>query len=479
MCNFEEITRKLLTIPPNFVPYLEKHRLYEFFYELVTQLLIQQPEDPIVFMKQCIQHAIRKRDIPRIILIAPPSFDKLALAKILQKEIGNRPVTLKDLHALSSAENSCYCYNANEIAMRMKEMLMSGILHESGWILVDIPRSKEEARAMQRVGVVPTHVIQIISSNAEDKTQKDVRQCNYKRILRDLREVYANLLIEIEAGVKTIQDLGKDCAKLTKIRKHYGAPSLFRIALIGPRGSGRRFLANHISQRFNLVYVDFNYILEQACLQELALDEMLRLCEHRCGQKLKSEARIQIVEQYLLGSECLRRGWILTNYPKTMEEFKLLDMIPTPPNRVIILKVDTQRCRERLLNRQYNVVTKSEQNFASCEDLKVDPDCKLDVYLKDYKDVVEQDLREYEKNIEDIIRYAGETASVIDATDEMKLVRENLESCLMRPAPSAKPRIPRSPPTIDPMDVEFDPDDEPDPRIFDDIRAPEPKYSFI
>lgn len=32
MCNFEGRTRQLLTIPPYFVPYMEKHRLYEFFY---------------------------------------------------------------------------------------------------------------------------------------------------------------------------------------------------------------------------------------------------------------------------------------------------------------------------------------------------------------------------------------------------------------------------------------------------------------
>lgn len=43
--------------------------------------------------------------------------------------------------------------------------------------------------------------------------------------------------------------------------------------------------------------VDFNYILEQACSQETALGEMLQLCEcYGCGEKLKSEARIQIVE---------------------------------------------------------------------------------------------------------------------------------------------------------------------------------------
>lgn len=48
--------------------------------------------------------------------------------------------------------------------------------------------------------------------------------------------------------------------------------------------------------------------------------------------------------------------------------------------RVIVLKVDVQICRERLLDCRHNVVT------------EIDPDCKLDVYSKDYKDVVEQDV---------------------------------------------------------------------------------------
>lgn len=67
------------------------------------------------------------------------------------------------------------------------------------------------------------------------------------------------------------------------------------------------FNFNNNSSSICIVYyiyifvVDFNYILERACSQEMALGEMLRLCEHRCGQKLKSEARIQIVEvQYSL-----------------------------------------------------------------------------------------------------------------------------------------------------------------------------------
>ncbi|XP_025991829.1 adenylate kinase 8 isoform X3 [Solenopsis invicta] len=403
----------------------------------------------------------------------------MALAKILQEETGIRPVTLEDLYNLSFAENTCRCYDANEVAERMQRMLKSGILHESGWILVDIPRNKKEARTMQRVGVIPTHVIQIIPQSTEDKTQerKDAEPCNYNRTLRGLREAYANLLIEVEAGTKTIQALGKDCATLMKIRKHYGTPSLFRIVLMGPRGSGRRSLAKYIAERFDLVHVDFNDVLEKAYLQETALSEMLRLCEHRCEQKAKSKA--QILERYILGSDCLKRGWILTGYPKTAEEFKLLDMIPTLPNRVIILKVDVQTCRERLLNHPCYIITGSEHDLASSESSITDPSCKLDVYSNNYKDIVERDLRGYEENIDAIMQYAGETACIIDATGEEKCVKERLEACLMQPAPFAKPRVPQPPPTIDPMDIEFEPDDEPDPSIFDDIRTPEPKYSFI
>lgn len=41
---------------------------------------------------------------------------------------------------------------------------------------------------------------------------------------------------------------------LTKIKKHSGAPSLFRIVLIGSRGSGCRTLAKYLTKRFDLVH---------------------------------------------------------------------------------------------------------------------------------------------------------------------------------------------------------------------------------
>ncbi|XP_014605794.1 PREDICTED: adenylate kinase 8-like [Polistes canadensis] len=287
MCDFVDAIKRPLSIPPRFIAYLEKHKIYELFQELAKQLIIDQPEDHILYMKQCLEHAVRKRDIPRIILLAPPIFDKMALAEIFRKELGLQPITVEDL------------------------------------------REK------------------IINKN------------------------------------------------------------------------------------------------------------------------------------YVKKPECLRKGWVLTNYPVTVEDFKLLDMIDTPPNKVIFVQVSEEIRKERLLNRRYNIITGSKHSLISCDDYKKKFDCELGVHPKDYVNVVIEEIREYDNNVGEMLEYAGESAFVIDGNTDEQSVRESVEGCLMQSKMYSKPREPQPTSKIDLRDVEFDPDDEPDISIFDTIMPPEFKYSFI
>ncbi|XP_026295422.1 adenylate kinase 8 [Apis mellifera] len=381
--------------------------------------------------------------------------DRKALAKILQKELGVFPLSLKDLRKVyTQQDDTCYCEESEDLAHAMRKVLESGAFHESGWLLFDLPRTKKEARIFQRMGIIPTHVIQLKVSNE-----------------------YVIYFQEIEVGIRSIEELGKDCAKLAKIKKHCGTPSLFRIALIGSRGSGCITVAKYLAERFNLVYIDYDYIAEQARLQQNSLGKMLRLFEEEWGERPKPEIRIQIVEKYISEYECLKRGWVLTGYPKTVEDFKLFDLSPTPPNRVIFMEVNSDICRERLLNRRYNIVTGSKHNLSST--ITGNDDVKLGVHPKDFRLNVERDIQEYEENVIDMMEYAGESAIKIDGNDEERIVREKVEASIMHPILSWQSRIPRPPPKIDPMSIEFDPDDEPDSSVFDKIRAPEPKYTFI
>ncbi|XP_050578898.1 adenylate kinase 8 isoform X2 [Bombus affinis] len=422
----------------------------------------------------------------------------MALANVLHEELGVHPLTLKDLRkACPQHDDDCRCEESEDLAYAMKKILQRGTFHESGWLLVDLPRTKREAQIFQRTGIIPTHVIQLIVSDDNENwgnictdafacretcnptdTEKNIKNRRYLKNCRGLLEAYRHCLIAVEVGIRSIDELGKDCAKLAKTRKHCGAPSLFRIALIGFRGSGCTTLAKYLAERFNLVHIDYDYIAEQARLQQNPLGEMLRLFEYKWGERPKPEIRIQIVEKHISGYECLKRGWVLTGYPKTVEDFKLLDLNPTPPNRVIFVEASGDICRERLLNRRYNIVTGSK-HILSTASYAVNDDCKLGVHSRDFRLIVERDLQEYEENVIDMMQYAGESAIKIDGNEEERIVREKVEASIMRPVPPWYSRVPRPSPAIDPMSNEFDPDDEPDPSVFDDIRAPEPTYTFI
>nr|XP_012147264.1 PREDICTED: adenylate kinase 8 [Megachile rotundata] len=498
MAGLQETEKRVGLMNAQFLAYLEKHRIYELFYEIATQLAIQKPDDHLVFMKQYLKLAAERLDVPKIVLIAPPNFDKLALAKVLQEELGVCPLTLKDLRNACCQDdvNICHCEESEDLALAMRKILESGSLHECGWLLIDLPRTRNEAKIFQRVGIIPSHVIHLIVSSefenwenfckdnccqqfhASSKASKKSKNKLYLKNLQGLREAYNNLLVEVEVGIRTIDELGKDCAKLTKIKKHSGAPSLFRILLIGSRGSGCTTLGIYLAERFNLVHIDYDYIEEQARLQKNSVGEMLRLFEYKWGRRSKPEIRIRIVEKHIVQYECLKRGWVLTGYPKTVEDFKLLDLNPTPPNRVIFVKVNSDICRERLLNRRYNVFTGSKHNLSN-ED-RVDTDNQeLGVHPNDYRLIVERDIQEHEEHVIDMMQYAGESAVKIDGNGDEKETREKVESCLMRSIPPWVSRVPRPPPEIDPMDIEFEIDDDLDSVISNDVHIPEPTYTFV
>ncbi|XP_024947232.1 adenylate kinase 8 isoform X2 [Cephus cinctus] len=479
---------------------MDKRRADEDPGELATQLLIKKPTDHILYLKQCFPHAARNRDVPRIILLAPPGFDKFFLAEFLKKELGVRPISFSDVQKVSSTDIQASCAEAEYLTKNMKKMLRSGLIHYSGWILFDLPRNKAEAQAMQRVGIIPTHVIEIKMSKAPEleckRAKNAVRtfepplrgycdraesaeQRRYVKRLRGLRDVYADLLIEVDGIDRNINDIGKICATLARIRKPVAAPCQFRVILIGANGSDRETLAKHVSERFNLVHLDFAYILEESRSQDTSLGRALRIFEHKWGKRPNADMRIELVEKRILSYECTRRGWILTGYPITAEDFKLLDLLSTPPNRVIFLEVDLLTCRERLLGRRYDIHTGSTHNIIRKYGCKKSDSHDLAVHPNDRRSRVEEDIREYQENLIPLMEYAGKTGTVIDGNGDERIVREKLEACLVSAAPCASPRIRKPSFSLEPDKIEFDPDDEPDPRIFNEIREKETTLSLV
>ncbi|KAK0171982.1 hypothetical protein PV328_005365 [Microctonus aethiopoides] len=443
-----------LKIPTKFIPYLETHRIYELFHEIATQLVIKKPSNHISYIKQCLGHAVRCRDSPKIILFAPPDFDKDSLAEYIEKKLGINRVMLQNI--------STTILTAEDLANNVRNILRERYSHnESGWIFTNCSSTTHNtAKSYESV------------RNPYGNTNKSQNCDDYNSKNRDL----------LETAGRTYEELGNACVTLAKKQRNI-APCIFRLVLIGSRGSGRRCVANYLSRAYGLVHIDFDYLLKQTKQQNSSLGETLRCIERQWGLIPKADTRIKVVENKLMTHDCIKRGWVLTGYPITVEDFKLLDLLTTPPNRIIVLNVNQTICRERLLSRRFDIINGSEYHLPFIDkNFQTYSVYGSTVHPKDYRSKVEQDLQEYEENIEALLEYAGESVEVIDGVGQIRTVCEKVEACLVQPIARTKLRISKLSKNIDPMEIEFDPDDdsdELDSRILDQIRANESLYSLV
>lgn len=139
--------------------------------------------------------------------------------------------------------------------------------------------------------------------------------------------------------------------------KHRGTPSVPRICIIGPPGSGRKVVAKTIAAKFNLVHgtyipmcilgscgeillyfvilVEFDDLLQRTLVLRDPYFEELRYPSYRDPSKI-SRLYSEILFKELLDKRCVEYGWILTSYPTTVLDMKRLDKMATPPNRLTI-----------------------------------------------------------------------------------------------------------------------------------------------
>ncbi|XP_057327214.1 adenylate kinase 8 [Microplitis mediator] len=424
----------------HFLPYLEKHRIYELFNDIITELVIKKPSDHLIYIKKWLENNPIYQDCLKIILLSRPDFDKKLLAEYLEKKL-NIPIV--------RLENKLQDLLPDDLVKNLPTLLDTQVkdLHK-GWIFIDFPRDNFEARVLKKIGILPTHVFEIITSDVNleinstatsnahtikncNDSAKEIKLSDYNLQINGLRNEYKYFLYKMESIDRTYEEIGNTCVSITR-RKRYNVPCIYRVLLIGPRGSGVGSVAKYLSQKYDLVNVDFNYLLEQTKEQNSLLGEELRCLDHR-DTPLTSEMRFKIVENKLMSHECIKKGWILTKYPFTGEDFQLLNSLTTPPNRIIFLNVDQVTCRERLLSRQFNILTGSEHHLTIDRDFRYDFVKGLAAHPKDYRSKVEQDLKQFEENSESILKYAGESVDVVDASPEIKIICERVDACLTRP----------------------------------------------
>ncbi|XP_060269739.1 adenylate kinase 8 isoform X6 [Ovis aries] len=289
---------------------------------MLEQLLIHQPEDPIPFM---IDHLQRDNDyVPKIVILGPPASGKTTIAMWLAKHLSTN---LLSVEGLIAKEYSPLAADARMHYQKFKmvpNMLLIRLMQERlkeedcirrGWILDGIPETREQALTIQTLGISPRHVIVLsapdtvlIERNLGKRIDPQTGEIYHttfdwppeleiqNRLMvpagisegetaRKLLEYHRNIVRILPSYPKILKVISADqpCVDvfyqaLTYVQTSHrsNAPFTPRVLLCGPVGSGKSLQAALLAQKYGLINVCCGQLLKEAVADKSKYGDLIQ-----------------------------------------------------------------------------------------------------------------------------------------------------------------------------------------------------------
>ncbi|XP_049895510.1 adenylate kinase 8, partial [Epinephelus moara] len=367
-------TVKPLRVPPQISVYADKHNIFHLVQSMLTRLLIDQPEDPISYLISVLQRS--SVDVPRVLLLGPPSVGKHTMARRLSAELRavhvTRDTLLQDQSELSVQARQ-HTLTEQELPAKLLVTLVQRRLSEidcfnRGWVLEGIPQTRLQALSLQQAGVLPEHVVLLaapddvllersrgklvdpltgdvyhqtfiwpdddtVAQRLEEghhpsETQLLAELQHYRCEVTGLSSAYQHVLKIINAD-QPHADVYQQVLAFVRTRRRSRTP---RILLLGPPGSGKSHQAKLLSAKYKMVDVCCGQLLRSVAAAGSTLGEEIQPYLDD-GRPVPDSLVLQVLEERLSRLDCSCRGWILHGFPQDLQQARILQESQHQPNR--------------------------------------------------------------------------------------------------------------------------------------------------
>ncbi|XP_015250747.1 PREDICTED: adenylate kinase 8 [Cyprinodon variegatus] len=387
---------KALRTPPQMCSYAEKHNLFQLMQNMLTSLVLEQPEDPISYLISFLERPNQER--PQVMLLGPPAVGKHTLAKRLSAELGAVHVKAASLlQSQSGPSRGSEGGSAAVLVQLLQERLKQKDCLHRGWVMEGIPQTRLQVLQLQEAGILPKHVVMLETpedvlllrnrGKLIDPITGDVyhqafippddkavalrlqpgRGLSDEQLLAELhryrcevtavKSAYQHVL-QVVNGNQHPADVYKQALTFVRTGSHFRTP---RIVLLGPPGAGKSHLARLVSQKYKVVDVSCDHLLRSVAADgsgpgaeiQPYLDD---------GLPVPDSLLLRVLETRLSRMDCICRGWILHDFPQNLQQARSLQESQHQPNRVFFLEAPDDVCLERLVWRATDPVSSEIQN---------------------------------------------------------------------------------------------------------------------
>ncbi|XP_070690542.1 adenylate kinase 8 [Pempheris klunzingeri] len=463
-------TMKPLRIPPHMSVYADKHNIFHLVQSMLSSLVIDQPEDPICYLISLLQRS--SVNIPRVMLLGPPSVGKHTVAQKLSADLRAVHVTtdilLQDQSELSIQAQQ-YITTEQELPVELLVRLMKKRLNEvdcfnRGWVLEGIPQTRLQALSLQQAGIIPEHVVMLEAPDdvllersqgklidpltgdvyhqtfiwpaddtvaqrlEEGKSQSEKQRLaklqRYRCEVTGLSSAYQHVL-KIVNGDQPHTDVYQQVLAFVRTRHRSRTP---RILLIGPPGSGKSYQARMLSQKYKMVDVCCGQMLRSVAADGSAVGEEIQPYLDN-GRPVPDSLVMQVLEERLSRVDCSCRGWILHGFPRDLQQAKSLQESLHQPNRVFFLELTDDVSLERITLRATDPVSGESYHAVTRPAPSSEVQNRLKTRPEDSTHTVTHSLSQYRTHSA-VLQTLYPDAVHLDADQDPHTVFEALESRL-------------------------------------------------
>ena len=378
--------------------YIQDHNIYSFFQDLISDLLVDKPEEPLDYLI----HKISKMRNRRLFITGSSSRVRKEISKELSNRYSFTHISVGELLREEVEKNGKLAgqilaswregtYVKDSVIMELLFPVLEKLENSNkSFILDGAPRTQTQAIALQRAAIIPERVIVVQASPSFYKSEFLETFSSYAQSDSEFETISENSFLEYELGLKgVVEEYSWQCKEIlcddngiiaaeavNKIVLAKGRGKIPRspphVLVIGGPLSGKTTVTTLIAEKYGLVLISVDSLVQEVIRSRSEIGAIVK--EYiKNGSKVPEKLLIELVSQRLNSTDCKTNGWVLDGFPSTFEQCKALKNMKLVPSNVYFLETTDNLVIERAKFRRVDPKTARIYGREAAEETELIP----------------------------------------------------------------------------------------------------------